>query len=92
MSTLQVGIGLTQKSYLQCESITAGLKAPPAQSRRDELTNGSAASKLGAAVRAENDQRISSEQEKQQLLLRSVLPFHLALLPAHFKNSPFFTE
>lgn len=55
---------------VQCESVSSGLKAPASQSKRDDLANGSAASRLGAAVRADNDRHISSEQEKQQLLLR----------------------
>ena len=55
---------------LQCESIAAGLQAPPASSRRMDASNNSVSSKLGAAVRAENDQFITSEQDQQQLLLR----------------------
>lgn len=55
---------------MQCESIASGLKATTSAARRLDMNGDSVSSKLGAAVRAENDQFISSEQDQQQLLLR----------------------
>ena len=55
---------------MQCETIARGLKSPPAASRRQDAGAGSATSKLGAAIGAENDRHIGAEQDQQQLLLR----------------------
>jgi len=58
------------KTRQQCETIARGLKSPPAPGRRQDAGAGSASSKLGAAMGAENDRHIGAEQDQQQILLR----------------------
>ena len=52
---------------LQTENLAKGLKA-----QKEQKAEVSAGGRLGAAIRADNDRHIDSEQQQQQLLIRLV--------------------